>query len=210
MASFRVERQIFRQHGGRIAGVDEAGRGALFGPVIAAAVVFPPRLIERPVRGWLKEVNDSKSLSPLKRSRLAARILAEAETVGVGAASAHEIDKLNIYWASIEAMKRAIESLALRPDFLLIDGPKQARAQFPCPELCLPGGDRVSISIAAASIIAKVVRDELIQILEDYYQGYHLSRNKGYGTKEHYQALREKGPSPLHRMSFNLRGRGFE
>lgn len=210
MASFRVERQLLRQQARRIAGVDEAGRGALFGPVIAAAVVFPCRLIERPVRGWLREVDDSKSLSPLKRARLAARILVEAETVGVGAASAQEIDKVNIYWASIEAMKRAIESLAVRPDYLLIDGPKQVRAQFPYPQLCLPGGDRVSISVAAASIIAKVVRDELIQILEEYYQGYHLARNKGYGTKEHYQALQEKGPSPLHRMSFNLKSRGLE
>ncbi|MGQ9673246.1 MAG: ribonuclease HII [Candidatus Aminicenantales bacterium] len=210
MATFRIERQILRQHGAMIAGVDEAGRGALFGPVIAAAVVFSPQWIERPVRGWLKEVNDSKSLSPRKRAELAVRILAEAEAVGVGAASAQEIDRLNIYWASLEAMKRAVESLTVRPDYLLIDGPKRIGAPVPLPQLCLPGGDRTSISIAAASIVAKVVRDELMKILEEYYQGYHLARNKGYGTKEHYDALKEKGPSPLHRLSFNLKIRALE
>lgn len=206
MASFRVERKILRERAGKIAGVDEAGRGALFGPVMAAAVVFPAELIERPVRGWLKEVKDSKCLSPRQRERLAVRILTEAESVGVGAASAREIDRENIYWASIEAMKRAVANLTVRPDFLLIDGPWPAKAQFPCPQLCLRGGDRTSISISAASIIAKVVRDELIGILEEYFQGYQLVKNKGYGTAEHYRALRERGPSPLHRLSFNLGG----
>ncbi len=210
MATFRIERKILRQQGGIIAGIDEAGRGALFGPVVAAAVVFPRKLIMRPVKGWLKEVDDSKSLSPRRRGKLAVCILAEAEAVGLGTASVQEIDRLNIYWASIEAMRRAVGSLALRPNFLLIDGMPQAKAQFPCPQLCLPGGDRTSISIAAASIIAKVVRDELMNALEDYYQGYHLAKNKGYGTKDHYQALRERGPSPLHRLTFNLQGRSWE
>ncbi|MBM3284695.1 MAG: ribonuclease HII [Candidatus Aminicenantes bacterium] len=210
MASFRFEREIIRRQGKAVAGVDEAGRGALFGPVVAAAVLFPPQLIQRPVRGWLKEVDDSKSLSPRQREKLAARILAEAETVGVGAASAQEVDRVNVYWASIEAMKRAVEKLTVRPDYLLIDGPGRIVTGFPCPRLCLPGGDRTSISIAAASIIAKVVRDELIKILGAYYQGYHLARNKGYGTKEHYQALKVKGPTPLHRLSFNLEGRSLE
>jgi len=204
MASFKIERKILGKKREAIAGVDEAGRGALFGPVIAAAVILPRRLIERPVRGWLKEVDDSKSLSPSKRQKLAAIILAEAQAVGLGSATNWEIDQLNIYWASFEAMKRAVENLAVQPDYLLIDGFKHCRSGFPCPQLGVPGGDRRSISIAAASIIAKVVRDELMTIFDHYYGGYHLAKNKGYGTREHYQALREKGPTPLHRQSYNL------
>jgi len=210
MTSFRYERDIIQQKRKAVAGVDEAGRGALFGPVVAAAVIFPPSLIQRPVRGWLKDVDDSKSLSPRQREKLAACILAEAEAVGVGAASAREVDRVNVYRASIEAMKRAVKNLTVRPDYLLIDGPGRAMVEFACPWLCLPGGDRISLSIAAASIIAKVVRDELMKILGAYYQGYHLARNKGYGTREHYEVLKVKGPTPLHRLSFNLGGRNLE
>lgn len=207
MASFKIERQILRQKFRTIAGVDEAGRGALFGPVVAAAVVLPSRWIKGPVKGWLKEVNDSKMLSPQKRKELAGFILAEAEAVGVGSATNREIDLINIYWASLEAMKRAVENLAVRPDYLLIDGFKNQKRGFGCPKLCLPGGDRKSISVAAASIVAKVVRDEMMFLFENFFAGYHLARNKGYGTKEHYQALKEKGPTPLHRLTFNLEGK---
>ncbi len=206
MANFKVERKILGEKNGVLAGVDEAGRGALFGPVIAAAVILPRCLIDRPVRGWLKEVDDSKSLSPSRRKKLAALILAEAQAVGLGSATNREIDRLNIYWASFEAMRRAVESLAIEPDYVLIDGFQHCRSGFPCPQLGLPGGDHRSISIAAASIIAKVVRDELMTIFDGYYGGYNLAKNKGYGTKEHYQALKEKGPTPLHRLSFNLEG----
>jgi ribonuclease HII len=207
MADFKIERNIIGRKSGAIAGVDEAGRGALFGPVIAAAVILPRRLIERPVRGWLKEVDDSKSLSPSKREKLAALILAEAQAVGLGSATNREIDRLNIYWASFEAMKRAVENLAVQPDYLLIDGFQHCRSGFSCPQLGVPGGDHQSISIAAASIIAKVLRDELMTIFDYYYSGYHLAKNKGYGTKEHYQALKRRGPTPLHRLSFNLKRR---
>lgn len=207
MTSFKIERQIFKEKFKTIAGVDEAGRGALFGPVVAAAVVFPSRSIEGPVKGWLKEVNDSKLLSPQKRRELAGYILAEAEAVGVGSATNREIDLINIYWASLEAMKRAVENLTVRPDYLLIDGFKNQKGGFGCPGLCLPGGDRKSISVAAASILAKVIRDEMMFFFEDFFSGYHLARNKGYATKEHYQALKEKGPTPLHRLTFNLEGK---
>jgi ribonuclease HII len=204
MANFKIERQILRQQFKTIAGVDEAGRGALFGPVVAAAVVLPALWIEKPVKGWLKEVNDSKVLSPQKRKELAGHILGGAEAVSVGTATNREIDLINIYWASLEAMKRAVKNLAVRPDYLLIDGPKSQKGSFSCPELCITGGDRKSISIAAASIVAKVVRDEMIILLEDVFAGYDLAKNKGYGTRDHYQALKEKGPTPLHRLTFNL------
>ena len=207
MASFRIERQILGQQFKTIAGVDEAGRGALFGPVVAAAVVLPSEWIARSVKGWLKEVNDSKMLSPQKRKELAGHILAEAVAVGVGSSSNREIDLINIYWASLEAMKRAVESLNVEPDYLLIDGFQNRKACFSCPELGIPGGDRKSLSVAAASIVAKVVRDEMMVLFEDHYAGYHLAKNKGYGTREHYQALKEKGPTPLHRLTFNLDGK---
>ena len=207
MASFKIERKILGQQFRTVAGVDEAGRGALFGPVVAAAVVLPPRWIKSPVKGWLKEVNDSKALTPGKRRSLAGRILSEAAAVGLGLATSREIDLINIYWASLEAMKRAVENLALKPDFLLVDGFENRRVEFGCPRLCLSGGDRKSISVAAASIVAKVVRDELMILFEDFFSGYHLAKNKGYGTKDHYQGLKERGPSPLHRLTFNLAGK---
>jgi ribonuclease HII len=207
MADFKIEKKILSQSCQRIAGVDEAGRGALFGPVVAAAVVFPSRWISRPVKGWLRQVNDSKLLAPVKRRELARSILAEADGVGVGLATSLEIDEINIYWASLEAMKRAVADLAPRPDFLLVDGFKRRECGFGCPQLGIPGGDRKSLTVAAASIVAKVVRDEMMRRLEDFFTGYHLARNKGYGTKEHYLALREKGPTPLHRLTFNLEGK---
>jgi ribonuclease HII len=207
MADFKIEKKILSPTCRTIAGVDEAGRGALFGPVVAAAVVFPSPWISRPVKGWLRQVNDSKLLAPLKRKALARSILAEAEAVGVGLATSREIDEKNIYWASLEAMKRAVAGLASRPDYLLVDGFKRRDCGFGCPQLGITGGDRKSLSVAAASIVAKVVRDAMIERLEGFYEGYHLARNKGYGTKAHYLALREKGPTPLHRLTFNLEGK---
>lgn len=205
MADFRIEKKILRQHFKSIAGVDEVGRGALFGPVVAAAVVIPPRWLVVGRRSWLREVNDSKLLSPRKRRGLADRIVNEAEAVGLGLATNCEIDETNIYWASFEAMKRAVGNLPSAPDFVLVDGFKIKERSFCCPHLGVPRGDQRSISIAAASIVAKVVRDEMIVCYENLYSGYNLAKNKGYGTKEHYRALREKGPTPLHRLSFNLK-----
>jgi len=174
---------------------------------VAAAVVLPSGWISRPVRGWLRQVDDSKLLVPQKRRELARSILAEADAVAVGLATSREIDEKNIYWASLEAMRRAVAGLALRPDFLLVDGYKHRECGFGCPQLGIAGGDRKSLSVAAASIVAKVVRDEMMRRLEDFFTGYHLARNKGYGTKDHYLALKEKGPTPLHRLTFNLVGK---
>jgi ribonuclease HII len=207
MADFKIEKRFLSPDIQRIAGVDEAGRGALFGPVVAAAVLLPTGWFSRPVRGWLRQVDDSKLLAPQKRRRLARSILAEAEAVAVGLATSREIDEKNIYWASFEAMKRAVAGLALRPDFLLVDGYRHRKCGFGCPQLGIDGGDRKSLSVAAASIVAKVVRDEMMQRLEGFFAGYHLASNMGYGTKEHYLALREKGPTPLHRRTFNLVGK---
>jgi ribonuclease HII len=204
MANFLVERQVLKQGHQTIAGLDEAGRGALFGPVVAAAVIFSARRIARPVRGWLGEVTDSKLLAPAKRKELAGRILAEAESVGVGLATTREIDEKNIYWASLEAMKRAMGSLITRPDYLLIDGFKYNTASFGCPHQGIVAGDRKCLSVAAASVVAKVVRDQMMTLLDDFFTGYNLAGNKGYGTRDHYRALQEKGPTSLHRRTFNL------
>ncbi len=206
MASFEVEQSILNEDRRLIAGVDEAGRGSLFGPVVAAAVILPAGWLTRPVRGWLAQVNDSKLLSAAKRRELAGRILAEAVALGLGFATNREIDDKNIYWASLEAMRRAVENLAVRPDFVLTDGFKNWTGGFVCPQRGVVGGDRKCLTIAAASIIAKVVRDEMMDVFDGFFGGYHLARNKGYGTSEHYSALRAKGPTPLHRLSFNLGG----
>jgi len=153
----------------------------------------------------ISEIDDSKLLTPKKRKRLAGIILKEARSVGIGLATNFEIDQENIYWAALKAMKRAIQNLSLRPDILLIDGFQLKDVN--CAQVRIPGGDSKSISIAAASIVAKVVRDKMMVLLDQVYEGYALGKNKGYGTKEHYQALREKGPTPLHRFSFNLEHR---
>jgi ribonuclease HII len=205
MADFKIERDIRNKGGKTIAGVDEVGRGALFGPVLAAAVVLPESLIIGPAPSWLEDVNDSKTLTPRKRKELAKLILAEAEAVGVGMASHAEIDEKNIYWASLEAMTRAVRNLPLAPGYLLIDGPRLRLRAFDIPQVSIPRGDRTSKSIAAASIVAKVLRDEMMMIFDDIYKGYRLCKNKGYGTREHYRALKEMGPTTFHRLTFNLR-----
>ncbi|NIM91017.1 MAG: ribonuclease HII [Candidatus Aminicenantes bacterium] len=197
-----IEKRFIREGYSTIVGVDEAGRGALFGPVVASAVVMPLSTIHKDLSEGIGEIDDSKVLTPKKRKRLAGIILKEARYVGVGLATNFEIDQENIYWASLKAMKRAIKSLSVRPDVLLIDGFRIKDVN--CPQMCIPGGDRKSISIAAASIVAKVVRDKMMVLLDRVYEGYALGRNKGYGTEEHYRALKERGPTPLHRFSFSL------
>jgi ribonuclease HII len=189
MADFRIEKKILGRGFRAIAGVDEAGRGALFGPVVSAAVILPDELIRKRLSGC--------------RMRLAREILFHAVSVGVGLSSNFEIDEKNIYWASICAMKRAVENLSCEPGFVLVDGFGLNDVKY--PQIGVPRGDKKSISIAAASIVAKVLRDEMMTLLDKVYGGYFLSKNKGYGTEEHYRALREKGPTPLHRFTFNLR-----
>ncbi len=202
MASLRLEKALARQGVGRIAGVDEVGRGSLFGPVVAAAVVLPADwLVKRPP-AWAGGIDDSKLVPAPRRAELAAALLREAWGVGLGLASATEIDTLNIHRAAQLAMVRAVEDLPEPPDILLVDG-------FPIKEvhyrqMGLPQGDRSSRSIAAASIVAKVFRDGLMRTFDALYEGYGLARNKGYGTEEHLRALRERGPTGLHRTSFKL------
>lgn len=200
MASFRIEKGLLRNGWRLIAGIDEVGRGALCGPVVAAAVVLPPEWLVRRPPALVRDIEDSKLLTPTKRTELAAFLAREASGLGIGTASAAEIDEMNILQATHLAMRRALERLPIRPDVLLVDG-------FPIKDvdyrqMGVPGGDRKSRSIAAASIVAKVFRDDLMAALEDVYGGYGLDRNKGYGTREHLGCLRTKGPTCLHRRSF--------
>lgn len=202
MADFRIEKHILQQGFKTIAGIDEAGRGALFGPVVAAAVVLPSRLMTENRAEWISDVDDSKLLSPKKRKRLAGLIMEHAHSFGFGIATNGEIDRQNIYWASLEAMRRAVVHMKIEPDFLLVDGFRLGSVSL--PQMKVPQGDRRSKTIAAASILAKVLRDKMLVILDKFYVGYGLGHNKGYGTKQHYDALKSLGPSDFHRWTFNL------
>jgi ribonuclease HII len=179
-----------------IAGVDEAGRGPLAGPVVAAAVILPPDVA-------IEGIDDSKKLSPARREQVYARLRRAGIPFAVGAATVEEIDRLNILVASRMAMMRAVAKLPVRPDFLLIDG-------YDWPGIDLPhrgliDGDARSLSIAAASIVAKVTRDRLMCLLDRRYPGYGFARHKGYCTREHLEALARLGASAVHRRSFQVR-----
>ena len=202
MATLRLEKELFRGGYRLVAGVDEVGRGSLFGPVAAAAVILPQDWLLRRPPSWAGAIDDSKLLSPARRAELAAAILREAAGVGVGLASAAEIDSLNILRATHLAMVRAVESLPGAPDMLLVDGFPIKDVKY--RQMGIPHGDRKSRSIAAASIVAKVFRDGLMQVFAGLYEGYGLDRNKGYGTEEHIRSLKDKGPTGLHRISFRL------
>ena len=178
----------FRQ----IAGVDEVGRGCLFGPVFAAAVILDP---ERPIRGLC----DSKIIEQEERNRLAKQVKARAVCWAVGGADVFEIDQINILQASRMAMRRAVEALAVRPDFLLIDA---IDIDLPIEQLALIDGDARCRAIAAASIIAKVHRDACLVEWDRVFPEYNLASNKGYSTPDHKRALRKHGPTLLHRFSF--------
>lgn len=185
-----------------MAGIDEVGRGSLFGPVVAAAVVFPAEFFLKKKPTWAGEVFDSKLVRPTKRVELVPFILETAADFGLGYATSGEIDRLNILRATRLAMVRALDDLKFRPDIILVDG-------YPIKDLNylqrgILQGDRKVFSIAAASIVAKVFRDGLIQLLGELYPGYQLNKHKGYATRVHYQALEELGPCPLHRRSFKL------
>lgn len=194
MVEFEHEKLLQAKGFSKICGVDEAGRGPLAGPVCAAAVILPVGLT-------IEGLNDSKKLSPAKREQLYDNICQQAEAYSVAFASVDEIEEYNILNATFMAMMRSIEGLKVPADFALIDGNKLP------PTLSLPakavvGGDGISASIAAASILAKVTRDRLMQQMAEEYPGYLFEKHKGYGTKEHVAALRELGPCPIHRMSF--------
>jgi ribonuclease HII len=175
-----------------VAGVDEAGRGPLAGPVVAAAVILP-------VKGVPRGLNDSKKLSAAERERLHGRLLGCA-TVGVGIVEADEIDRLNIYWATMKAMTLAVDALGHAPGHVLVDGNRLPRWSYPATALV--GGDALSVSIAAASIVAKHARDTIMIAAAEAWPHYGWHSNKGYGCAAHLDALREHGPTPLHRRSF--------
>jgi ribonuclease HII len=177
------------------AGVDEVGGGPLAGPVVAAAVDFPPNT-------ELDGIDDSKQLEPEQRTKLAARIREHATAIGVGSAEVGEIDRLNIYHAGLLAMRRAIEALPLAPEHVLVDA--RVIPGVSIPQNSFNKGDGINFSIAAASIIAKTHRDRLMEDLEKEYPGYGFAQHKGYSTLEHQNAIRELGPCPIHRLSFQF------
>ena len=192
---FDLERELAQTGFSRIAGVDEAGRGALAGPVVAAAVVLKPSAAE-----LIGRVTDSKKLSPAAREELFDPIHAHSEAVAVGIVSAQEIDRVNILQATLRAMKEAIEEA--RPDLCLIDG--NVRAPVAIRQLTIVKGDLRVFSIAAASIVAKVTRDRMMDALDASYPDYGFLRHKGYGTADHIRAIRAFGASAIHRKSFHL------
>ncbi len=197
----QFERQAWGRGVCRLAGVDEAGRGPLAGPVVAAAWVFDKLFLEAEQYGCLKSVNDSKCLTPRERDSLFTVLTEKCKCVfGVGIADVTEIDSLNILRATHLAMARAISAISPLPDFVLVDG--LPVPNLPCPSLSIVQGDGRSLSIAAASIIAKVTRDRMMVLLDQKYPQFGFSRHKGYGTRVHMKALLDYGPCPAHRRSF--------
>ena len=189
---WKFEKELFSEYK-TICGVDEAGRGCLCGNVCAAAVILPPNI-------ELKGVTDSKKLSSKKREELFDVITSSAISYGIGWATPEEIDEINILNAAFLAMKRAVDSLTVKPDIALIDGNKIRG--FDIPTKCIVKGDALSMSIAAASILAKVSRDRYMYELAEKYPQYKLEIHKGYPTKEHYKLLAENGIQPIYRKTF--------
>jgi len=189
----KYEQKYWESGISQIAGLDEAGRGPLAGPVVASAVVLPQNI-------ELPEVQDSKKLTEKKRERLFDEILLKATSVGVGIVHPKEIDSLNILKATELAMKKAVGSLTLKPEILLIDGPHLKLSQFEQENIIK--GDSLSLSIASASIIAKVTRDRLMKSYDIVFPEYGFAGHKGYGTKQHIQAIKENYATPIHRKSF--------
>ncbi len=190
---WEIENRHFQNGILTICGVDEAGRGPLAGPVCAAAVILPPNL-------EIPGLTDSKKLSDKRRRELYPLIMEQAVAYGIGLASHEEIDAINILQATFLAMERALEQLQVKPELALIDGNRQK--DFGIPVETVVKGDSLSASIAAASVLAKVTRDDIMLAMAEEYPGYGFEIHKGYGTKAHYEALRSLGPSPIHRMTF--------
>ncbi|MCI0515657.1 ribonuclease HII [candidate division KSB1 bacterium] len=190
------EKSLWRQGMLLIAGVDEAGRGPFAGPVFAAAVILPPDC-------ELPDVNDSKKLTPSRREEQFQVIQQQATGIGIGQADHHEIDQFNILQATFLAMKRAIDNLPITPDFVLIDGNQLPPIDY--PQRAIVKGDQRSLSIAAASIIAKVTRDRLMLAYDQQWPEYGFARHKGYLTQSHRAAILKNGLCPIHRRSFRFR-----
>lgn len=187
--------EAFRRRGyGTIAGVDEAGRGPLAGPVVAAAVVIPEEI-------FIERVADSKSLSAKDREALFSEIVKKRLPVGISCVPPHVIDEVNILRATYIAMTKAVLSLPLRPDLVLVDGPYKI-PNLPIPNVAVVKGDGKSLAIAAASIVAKVFRDRIMKRYDALYPEYGFGKHKGYPTREHIAAIKCFGPCPIHRLSF--------
>lgn len=194
VCGWKLERAARKAGALRIAGCDEVGRGPMFGPVVAAAVILAPRC-------RLDGLNDSKKLTEKKRNELDVEIRANAVAWAIAAVDAETIDRINIRQASLLAMRLAVAQLALSPDFLLIDGVDTI--DWPCQQQAVIQGDGTSFSIAAASVLAKVYRDRLLVELDSQFPGYGLASHKGYCSAEHRDALARLGPTPLHRKSYS-------
>jgi ribonuclease HII len=192
-AAAHLETLLWRVGIRHVAGADEVGMGPLAGPVVAAAVILP-------ATGRIDGVADSKVLRAAERERLAVEIRRRAIAVGIGVVEPAEIDRLNIYQAGLRALRTAVESLAVVPGFVLVDGREIPGLSI--PQSAYPKGDGFVYSIAAASIVAKVHRDAIMRELDVRYPGYGFGRHMGYSTAAHFRAIRERGPSPVHRRSF--------
>jgi len=203
---FSIEEKLWAHGYKLIAGVDEAGRGPLAGPVVAAAVILQnitQTFRSADVKDLIYEINDSKKLSPKKRELLFKEIREKAVGIGIGTANHKEIDKINILQATLLAMRRAIENLKKKPDYVIVDGKELPLfSNSPIPQTAIIRGDSKCPSIAAASIIAKVTRDRLMRELSSQYPQYKFEKHKGYPTKEHIRVLEELGPCKIHRWSF--------
>lgn len=192
----------------RIAGVDEAGRGPLAGPVVAGAVIIPLDIIEAlrnktnaPENKYLASIDDSKKITPARREKLFEALQADARILkGIGIAHEKRIDEINIFHAAVEAMAAAVRNLPAVPDHVLLDG--RPVATFPFPHEGIVAGDAKSLSIAAASILAKVTRDRIMMEYDQKFPDYNFRSHKGYGTADHLERIRQLGPSPIHRLSF--------
>lgn len=191
--TYEREHELEKQGFKLICGVDEAGRGPLAGPVCAAAVILPEGLEDA-------GINDSKKLSEKKRDALYDLITEKAVAYSIATASEKEIDELNILNATFLAMRRAVEGLGIKPDYVLIDGNRLPKTGY--PEEAIVKGDAKSVSIAAASILAKVTRDRLLTEMDKQYPEYCFAQHKGYPTKLHYEMIKQYGISPVHRLSF--------
>ncbi len=193
MLEYNIEKALNEQGYRNVCGVDEAGRGPLCGPVVAAACILPMGL-------YIQGLNDSKKLSPKKRKEVFEKIKENAIAYCIAEASVEEINELNILEADMLAMRRAVEGLSVKADYAIIDG--NISRGFSIPTMTVIKGDATSPSIAAASILAKVTRDEMCEEMDKLYPEYGIAKHKGYGTKAHMDALRKHGPSPIHRTKF--------
>ena len=196
---YSFERRAHQRGYKLIAGIDEAGRGPLAGPVVAAAVILSPDYEN-------SEINDSKQLSARKRERLYEIIKQDALSIGLGVAEASIVDAVNVLQATLIAMKEAIANLSITPDYLLIDGTH--RIFLSIPQETIVKGDSLSLSVASASIIAKVSRDRIMEIYHRQFPQYNFLKNKGYGTREHREAIKKYGQCKIHRRSFRIKEKG--